>query len=143
MNDTIIKDTLKVASETITKSIASESNEHINWWLWIAIIEFVFIMFLLIKQKIKPKDAIKQKFKKESLEQEIDFNNIINSSFNSKQLYDELKVKCHPDLFPTDKEKNLIAENLFQEITKNQNNAKRLIELKEEAKEKLNLNFKI
>ena len=141
MNDTIIKDSLKVVSETITKSIASESNEHINWWLWIAIIEFVFIMFLVIKQKIKPVDKIKQKFKKESLDQEIDFNNIINSSFNSKELYDELKVKCHPDLFSTDKEKNLIAENLFQEITKNQTNAKRLIELKEEAKQKLDINF--
>ena len=141
MNDTIIKDSLKVVSETITKSIASESNEHINWWLWIAIIEFVSIMFLVIKQKIKPVDKIKQKFKKESLDQEIDFNNIINSSFNSKELYDELKVKCHPDLFSTDKEKNLIAENLFQEITKNQTNAKRLIELKEEAKQKLDINF--
>ena len=141
MNDTIIKDSLKVVSEIITKSIASESNEHINWWLWIAIIEFVFIMFLVIKQKIKPVDKIKQKFKKESLDQEIDFNNIINSSFNSKELYDELKVKCHPDLFSTDKEKNLIAENLFQEITKNQTNAKRLIELKEEAKQKLDINF--
>jgi hypothetical protein len=141
MNDTIIKDSLKVVSEIITKSIASESNEHINWWLWIAIIEFVFIMFLVIKQKIKPVDKIKQKFKKESLDQEIDFNNIINSSFNSKELYDELKVKCHPDLFSTDKEKNLIAENLFQKITENQNNAKRLIELKEEAKQKLDINF--
>jgi hypothetical protein len=143
MNDTIIKDTLKVASETIKKSIASESNGHINLWLWIAIFEFVIIVLLIMKQKIKQKDTIKQKFKKESLEQEIDFNNIINSSFNSKQLYDELKTKCHPDLFPTDMEKNLIAGNLFQEITENQNNAKRLIELKEEAKEKLNINFKI
>lgn len=141
MNETIIKDTIKVASETISKSIAFENNEHINWWLWIAIIEFVIIIFLVIKQKIKPKDTIKQKFKKESLKEEIDFNNIINSSFNSKQLFDELKVKCHPDRFPTDKEKNLIADKLFQEITENQNNAKRLIELKEEAKQKLNINF--
>ncbi len=143
MNDTIIKDTLKVASETITKSIDSESNDHINWWLWIAIIEFVLIVFLVIKQKIKPNNTLKQKFKKESLEQEIDFNNIINSSFNSKQLYDELKVKCHPDLFPNDIEKNLLAENLFQEITENQNNAKRLIELKEVVKQKLNINPKL
>jgi len=141
MNDTIIGDTIKVASETISKSITSENNEHINWWLWIAIIEFVLIIFLIIKQKIKPKDTIKQKFKKESLKEEIDFNNIINSSFNSKQLFDELKVKCHPDRFPTDKEKNLIADKLFQEITENQNNAKRLTELKEEAKQKLNINF--
>ena len=66
MNDTIIKDTLKVASETITKSIDSESNDHINWWLWIAIIEFVLIVFLVIKQKIKPNNTLKQKFKKES-----------------------------------------------------------------------------
>lgn len=141
MNDTIIKDTLKIANKTITKSIASESNEHINWWLWIAIIEFIFIVFLIIKQKNKPKDTVKKKFKKEFLEQEIDFNNIINSSFNSKQLYDELKVKCHPDRFPTDKEKNIIADKLFQEITENQNNVKRLIELKEEAKQKLNINI--
>lgn len=141
MNDTIIKDTFQVAKETINKSITSESNEQINWWLWIAFIEFLVIILLVLKQRIKPKESIKQKFKKQSLGQEIDFNNIINSSFNSKQLYDELKVKCHPDLFPTDKEKNIIAENIFQEITKNQNNAKRLIELKEEAKQKLNINF--
>lgn len=141
MNNIIIKDTLKVAKETISKSIVLESNEQINWWLWFAIIEFLVIIFLIFSQRIKPKDSIKQKFKKESLGQEIDFNNIINSSFNSKQLYNELKVKCHPDLFPTDKEKNKIAENIFQEITKNQNNAKRLIELKEEAKQKLNINF--
>lgn len=141
MNDTIIKDTLKVANETIKKSIVSENNDQINWWLWIAIVEFLFIIFLIIKHNKKPKDSTKQKFKKESLEQEIDFNNIINSSFNSKQLFDELKVKCHPDRFPIDKEKNLIADKLFQEITENQNNAKRLIELKEEAKQKLNINF--
>ena len=141
MNDTIIKDTLKVASETIKKSIVSETNEQINWWLWIAIFEFIFILFLVIKQKNKPKDTIRQKFKNESLEQEIDFNNIINSSFYSKQLYDELKVKCHPDLFPTDIEKNAIAEYLFQKITENQNNVKCLLKLKEEAREKLNINF--
>lgn len=141
MNNIIIKDTIQVAKETISKSIVSESNEQINWWLWFAIIEFLVIIFLIFSQRIKPKDSIKQKFKKESLVQEIDFNNIINSSFNSKQLYNELKVKCHPDLFPTDKEKNKIAENIFQEITKNQNNAKRLVELKEEAKQKLNINF--
>ena len=57
------------------------------------------------------------------------------------QLYDELKVKCHPDRFPTDKEKNTIAENIFQEISKNKNNVKRLLELKEEASQKLNINF--
>lgn len=140
MINTIIEDTLKVVRET-TVLVSSGINQQTNWWEWIAIIEFCFIIFLLIKKTNKSKDAVKQKFKKDSLEQEIDFKNIIDSSFNSKQLYDELKVKCHPDLFPTDKEKNLIAENLFQEITKNKNNTKRLIELKEEAIRKLSITF--
>lgn len=141
MNNAIINDTLKVLNKTITKSIVSNDNEQVNWWLWIAILEFFVILFLILRNYVKPKNTIKQKFKEDSLREDIDFNNIINSSFNSKQLYDELKIKCHPDLFPLDKEKNIIAEKLFQEITKNQNNVKRLIELKEEAKQKLKINF--
>lgn len=141
MNDTILKDTLQITSESITNSVTEGSNDNINWWLWLAIIEFIIILFLLIRRYKTSKSSSIQKFRKDSLEQEIDFNNIINSSFNSKEIFDELKVKCHPDRFPTDKEKNITADKLFQEITRNQNNVKRLIELKEEAKQKLNINF--
>lgn len=139
MNDTLIQDTIKVAEQTITKT--TEINEPTNWWMWLAVAEFGVIAFLILKEKLKPKDTVRQRFKDEALKGEVDFNNIINSSFNSIQLYDELKVKCHPDRFPTDKEKNIIAENLFQEITKSKNNVKRLLELKEEAIQKLNINF--
>lgn len=139
MNDTLIQDSIKVAGQAITKT--TETGEHTNWWMWLAIAEFGFIAFLILKEQLKPKDTAKQRFKNESLKQDIDFGNIINSSFNSIQLYDELKVKCHPDRFPTDKEKNTIAENIFQEISKNKNNVKRLLELKEEATQKLNINF--
>ena len=127
------------AGQAITKT--TETGEHTNWWMWLAIAEFGIIAFLILKEQLKPKDTAKQRFKNESLKQDIDFGNIINSSFNSIQLYDELKVKCHPDRFPTDKEKNTIAENIFQEISKNKNNVKRLLELKEEATQKLNINF--
>ena len=139
MNDTLIQDSIKVAGQAITKT--TETGEHTNWWMWLAIAEFGIITFLILKEQLKPKDTAKQRFKNESLKQDIDFGNIINSSFNSIQLYDELKVKCHPDRFPTDKEKNTIAENIFQEISKNKNNVKRLLELKEEATQKLNINF--
>jgi len=139
MNDPLIQDTLKVANQVITK--ASEAPNNTNWWMWLAVAEFGVIAILILREKIRPKDTSKQRFKEESLRQSIDFGNIINSSFNSIQLYDELKVKCHPDRFPLDKEKNLMAENLFQEISKNKNNVKRLLELKEEAKQKLNINF--
>ncbi|AEK22698.1 Conserved hypothetical protein [Capnocytophaga canimorsus Cc5] len=142
MNDTMIKGSLQIAKDSITRgTIVLENNEQFNWWLWIAVFEFVIIILLVVKLRIKRRYTIKQKFKEESLKDYIDFGNIINSSFNSKQLYDELKVKCHPDRFPNDSEKNTIADKLFQKITENQNNVKRLMELKEEAKQKLNINF--
>ena len=139
MNDTLIQDSINVANKAISK--ISESDESTNLWMWIALAELVIIAYLILREKFKSKVSSKQQFKSESLKQEIDFNNIINSSFNSEKLYDELKVKCHPDRFPTDKEKNLIAENIFQQITKNKTNVKRLLELKEEAIQKLNINF--
>jgi len=139
MNDTLIQDSIKVAGKAISK--VTETNDTTNWWMWLAIVELGIITYLILKEKFKSKVAAKQQFKSESLKQDIDFNNIINSSFNSIKLYDELKVKCHPDRFPTDREKNIIAENLFQEISKNKTNVKRLLELKEEAIQKLNINF--
>ena len=93
MNNTLIQDSLKMASQAITKS--TESSQNTNWWMWLAIAEFGIIALLILKGKVKTKETAKQKFKNESLGQDIDFNNIINSSFNSIQLYDELKVKCH------------------------------------------------
>ena len=139
MNDTLIQDSIKVAGKAISK--VTETNDNTNWWMWLAIVELGIIAYLILKEKFKSKVTAKQQFKSESLKQDIDFNNIINSSFNSIKLYDELKVKCHPDRFPTDREKNIIAENLFQEISKNKTNVKRLLELKEEAIQKLNINF--
>jgi hypothetical protein len=134
MNDTLMQDSLKIAGQAI---------ENKCWmWLAIAIAEFGIIVFLILRKQFKHTESAKRLFKQESLKQEIDFKNIIDSSFNSIQLYDELKVKCHPDLFSTDKEKNAIAENLFKEIVKSKTNVKRLLELKEEAIQKLNIKFK-
>jgi len=139
MNDTLIQGSIKVAGQAITKTI--ETGQQTNLWMWVAIAEFGIIAFLILKEQLKPKDTARQRFKNESLTQDIDFGNIINSSFNSIQLYDELKIKCHPDRFSTDKEKNILAENIFQEISKNKNNVKRLLQLKEEAIQKLNINL--
>lgn len=135
----VIQDSLDIVNNMLEQN--SETDKAINFWIWIAILELGIIIFLLLKDRLKPKETAKQKFKNESLKQDVDFNNIINSSFNSNQLYDELKIKCHPDKFPTDKNKNAIAESLFQEISKNKTNVKRLLELKEDAKQKLNINF--
>lgn|SRR5690554_928203 len=140
MNSNILLDSLKVV-EQATKENNIEPNESINWWFWIAMVQFIIIVFVIIKLSSKRNQSLKQKLKKESLDNSIDFDNIINSSFNSNEVYNELKVKCHPDRFPNDDVKNTIAENLFQEITKNKNNIKRLLELKEKAKQELNINI--
>tara|TARA_B110000977_G_scaffold19135_1_gene23075 strand:+ start:1537 stop:1956 length:420 start_codon:yes stop_codon:yes gene_type:complete len=139
MNDTLIQDSLKAAEIIVAKT--TENNDSSNLWMWVAIVEFLIIIGLILANRFKRKPNAKQQFKNESLAQEVDFNNIINSSFHSNELYDILKVKCHPDRFPTDPELNEIAEKLFQEITKSKTNVKRLQELKVEAQQKLNINF--
>jgi len=139
MNDTLIQDSVKVSIQAMTET--TENGDQTNWWIWLAIAEFAIIVFLILKERLKPINTARKRLRDESLKQDIDFNNIINSSFNSIHLYNKLKVKCHPDRFPTDKEKNTMAENIFQEISKNKNNVKRLLELKEEAIQKLDINF--
>lgn len=139
MIDSLVQDSLKLTKQALSNPTDSQSS--VNYWMWIAIFEFAIILAFVFRNKFKRQETAKTKFKSDSLKQNIDFDNIINSSFNSLQLYDQLKVKCHPDRFPTDKEKNSIADSLFQEIVKNKTNAKRLLELKEEAKQKLNINF--
>ncbi|MFM2196206.1 MAG: hypothetical protein RL092_1806 [Bacteroidota bacterium] len=138
MNDTLIQKSAALVGQTVSQEAGSSL--YLNWWMWLALIEFVVIVFLLLNKRGKPNNTAKRRFKEDALDQDIDFDNIINSSFNSAHLYDELKVKCHPDRFPTDMEKNAIAVTLFQEISKNRNNVKRLLELKEEAIQKLNIN---
>lgn len=140
MNGFIIQDSLQVAKEVTVQSTVNNT-AGTNWWMYVAILELGLISYLILKNRVKNKSSTKKQFRTESLKQDVDFNNIINSSFHSANLYDELKVKCHPDRFPTDLEKNAIAEILFQEISKSKLNAKRLLELKEEAKQKLNIHF--
>lgn len=137
MDEKIIRDTLDVCQHTIA---SSQKLDDINWWLWIAGIEFILILFLIFKRNNSPQiKNEKQRFKEESMKKDVDFNNIIHSSFHANELYDKLKIKCHPDRFPTNQVQNEIAENIFQEIEKNKTNFKKLLELKQEAESKLDI----
>ena len=56
--------------------------------------------------------------KKTTINNETDMmDNVVDSMFNSKPLYDRLKVKCHPDLFLDDTLKDK-AQVLFQRLQK-------------------------
>lgn len=140
MNEKIVNDTIQKSSQIIS-DISAANNNSVNIWLWIALIELLIIIYLLFFKRKNKTVSAKEQFKKEAKKGEIDFGNIINSSFHVKPLYDELKVKCHPDRFPADHEKNKIALELFQEISKNKTDYKKLMELKELAKIKLNITF--
>ena len=60
--------------------------------------QFLVIIFLLFKRKTKVKETVKSKFKTDSLKGEIDFHNIIDSSFNSMKLYDDvLYLHCQAE----------------------------------------------
>jgi hypothetical protein len=135
----ITEDSLTVIGQSVT--VNANANHAVNVWMWIAIAEIGVILYLLFKNQLLAKNIISHNFKQDFLNQEVDFNNIINSSFNSSALYDMMKVKCHPDKFADDNEKYILAEEIFQEITKNKMNYKKLLILKDIAKKKLNINF--
>ena len=124
----------KTNTETqVIKPIKGDENSQqtYNIWTIISLLELVIIIILIYKllnsknKKLTKKDEI--------LNEKVDFDNLLNSSFNAKVLYDQLIRKCHPDRFSSDSNLNQIADNLFQEISKNKTNLKKLEELKKQA----------
>lgn len=70
------------------------------------------------------------------LSEEIDFSNVVSSSLLTKRLYDELKVKVHPDRFQ-DPEVVSKATELFQLIHQNKGDYEKLLILKERVHNEL------
>ena len=132
------QDTLQAMVDSLEQT--AQSTTSINVWMIVAIVELVIIVMLLMLRK--PKDNRLSDIKKQVLaEGEIDFANLVNSSFNAEGLYKELLVKCHPDRFAANSEMMAIANELSAKITKNKHDIKQLKALKEEARNKLNINI--
>ena len=133
----VLTDTLQGVAGAVTTGNFQESDV----WFYIAMVEFVIIFFLLLFAFRRGTTRVEKQKLRESIKSDVDFPNIINSSFHATEIYNELKVKCHPDRFIGDVEKNATANRIFQEVTKNKMNYKRLQELKKEAEESLGINF--
>ena len=133
----VLTDTLQGVAGAVTTGNFQESDV----WFYIAMVEFVIIFFLLLFAFRRGTTRVEKQKLRESIKSDVDFKNIINSSFHATEIYNELKVKCHPDRFIGDVEKNATANRIFQEVTKNKMNYKRLQELKKEAEESLGINF--
>ena len=94
---------------------------------------FLFIAFHYRKDKKEPKGSLK-KHKKSK----VDMNDLMLDINQSRNLYKKLAKECHPDRFIDSKE-NKIAESLFQEITENKRNFKKLEQLRLKANQELGL----
>lgn len=131
-------DTLQMAADSLVQ--ASQQGSSLNWWMIIAIIELIAIIILLFtKGKADDKrQAIKKQVREEG---DINFGNVIASSFGAKALYDELIRKCHPDRFAPDEEKVAIANDITERLGKYKNDLEKLNELKEEAINRLKINI--
>lgn len=146
MMENTITDTLsnaKVVAETAAQSDAPTLFQ--NLWFWIALAEFILLLvfFLLQFRKRKYVETEAERIKRKVMQEgEIDFGNTLKSAFHAQELYDELKVRCHPDRFPADAEKNRIATEIFQKIVENRSNYKKLMELKERAEQELEIRLK-
>jgi hypothetical protein len=118
---------------------------ELSIWFCIALIELLIIVYLIFKSKKKKSELafgdLSKKKIRNSKKSEIDMSNVMNSINGSKTLYKELSRSCHPDRF-VNSDKQLIAEEIFQDITKHKRDFKKLTELKERAIIELNINFK-
>lgn len=132
------QDTLQAVADSITTT--AQNTDGINFWMIIAIAEFMVLLLLLLSksQRDTKRADVKRKVMAEG---NVDFANIMNSSFNAETLYKSLLVACHPDRFEPDVKKVAIANDLATRITKNKHDIKALNALREEAKTKLNINF--
>jgi hypothetical protein len=78
----------------------------------------------------------RSKFREKVLSEEIDFTNVVSSSLLAKRLYDELKVKVHPDRFQ-DPETVSKATELFQLIHQSRGDYEKLLMLKQRVHNEL------
>lgn len=131
-----MNDTIQIAADSVMQ--ASQQETYIDWWMVVAIAEFVLIICVLFahRNKASKKRDIKRLVKKEG---DINFANVIASSFGAEALYKELIRKCHPDRFAPDTNKVAIANDITERLGKYKHDVNKLNELKQEAIYKLNI----
>jgi len=137
---------LQVKTDSVVaEKISNSDSTSFSIWLWIALIEFAIIAFLLYKLNKKGNDLKFGDLSKDKMrnakKSEVDMENLMNSINGSKDLYKKLSRTCHPDRF-INSDKQELAEEIFQDISKYKRDFKKLTELKERAVTELNINFK-
>lgn len=100
----------------------------------------IICTIIIIRFRLKSKKTRHRQVLKEMKNQDINLNEVMLDINNSKELYKVLSRKCHPDKF-INSEYHEEIEELFKEISNNKRNYSKLLELKEIASMKFNINF--
>ncbi len=105
-------------------------------WMYVAGVEFVLLVFvcvrlLLLRGRCRPeREKVKERILREG---DVDFSNVIDSSFKAKALYDGLKKVCHPDRFAGDGRLAAKATEIFGLLVRHKHDYAALRGLKERA----------
>lgn len=106
----------------------------------IAIVSFIALLMIIVGVCLyRRSDRYKLKKKMKAKNKEVNFDGMIESAFQAKPLYDQLKGKIHPDKFATEPEKMQIATELFTSLQRNKGNYEELLRIKERAINELDI----
>lgn len=112
----------------------------IDAWTVISALEFAVILLLIFmalrRREPTPRMAA---MKKNIISEKVDFGNILHSAFHAEELYDQLKVKCHPDRFIGDERKNAAALGIFQKLGQYRHDIKALERIRQRAEDELDV----
>lgn len=110
-----------------------------NIWLYISIGEFICILLILkfYKRSSLKNDELNTKLK-DYKKSKVSMGDIMDDLNKSKELYKKIVKAIHPDRF-TDELQKEKADIIFQETTKDKNNYKSLLLLKEKIKSELSI----
>ena len=112
----------------------------IDAWTVISALEFAVILLLIFmalrRREPTPRMAA---MKKNIISEKVDFGNILDSAFHAEELYEQLKVKCHPDRFIGDERKNAAALGIFQKLGQYRHDIKALERIRQRAEDELDV----
>lgn len=132
-------DSIQFLTEQYTESTNSNT---IRMSIIVAIALLLITIVIYLIYKGTKKSSIRNTKSKILNEGTIDFNNVIDSSFKAKALYDKLKRVCHPDKFAKNDILTQKATEIFSLMVRNKHNYSELLKLKEIAEKELNINIK-
>lgn len=119
------------------EGVASPGEWGWVWWVAGVALALLLVMVLAGRRCDPERARLREKLRGQS----VDFDHVMDNAFHSKELYDRLKTRCHPDRFVGDPLLVEKATRIFASLVKNKYNRQELLKLKKQAEKELNVKF--